>query len=124
MKKLILISAIAATTLFAEGLADIAQKAAVDHATKEATKAVSGEVAKVTGATEEKTEAAKTEEKDASSSEKTEAAEAKKEDANSSEKAEEPTSLKDQAIDAAAGHAADKAGVSKDVAKAAIKSAL
>ncbi len=92
MKKLILISAIAATTLFAEGLADIAQKAAVDHATKEATKAVSG-------ATEKK-------------------------DANSSEKVEAPASLKDQAIDAAAGKAAEKTGVSKDLAKEVIKSAI
>jgi len=124
MKKLILISAIAATTLFAEGVADIAKKAAVDHATKEATKVVNDQIAKATGTTEEKSEAAKTEEKDASSSEKTEAAETEKKDANSTEKTEASDSLKDQAIDAAAGHAADKTGVSKDVAKAAIKSAL
>ena len=108
MKKLILISAIAATTLFAEGLADAAQKAAVDHATKEATKAVSGEVAKVTGTTETKSEAT----------------EAEKKDVNSTEKAEAPASLKDQAIDAAAGQVKEKTGIDKSIAKEAIKSAI
>ena len=105
MKKLILISAIAATTLFAEGLADVAKKAAVDHATKEATKAVEGKVTEALGTTKTKEEAGKADE-------------------NSTEKAEESSSLKDQAIDAAAGEAAKHTGVGKDVAKSAIKSVV
>ena len=49
MKKLILISLIASTALFADMMTDMATKAATDHVKKEATKAVSGEVAKATG---------------------------------------------------------------------------
>ncbi|MEA3491970.1 MAG: hypothetical protein U9R27_08745 [Campylobacterota bacterium] len=119
MKKLILISAIAATTLFAEGLADVAQKAAVDHTTKEATKIVNDQIAKVTGTTKEKAEAT-----DTKTEEKAEATKTEEKDTNSSEKAKEPASLKDKAIDAAAGQVADKTGASKDVAKTAIKSVV
>ena len=100
MKKLILISLIASTALFADMMTDMATKAATDHAKNEATKAVSSEVTKATGS-----EKAKTEEK-------------------SPEKKEESSSMKDQAIDTAAGHVKDKTGVEKSITKSAIKSVI
>jgi len=99
MKKLILISLIASTALFADMMTDMATKAATDYAKKEATKAVSSEVTKATGT------------------------EAKSED-NATEKKEESASMKDQAIDAAAGHVKDKTGVEKSITKSAIKSVI
>jgi hypothetical protein len=100
MKKLILISAIAATTLFGDALTDMAQKAAADHVKNEASKAVSSEVAKATG-TEEK---AGTETKEGNST--------------------ETSSLKEKAIDVAADQAKEKTGVDKGIAKEAIKAVV
>ena len=101
MKKLILISLIASTALFADMMTDMVTKAATDHVKTEAKKVVSSEVTKATGS-EEKT---------------------KSED-NATEKKEESTSMKDQAIDAAAGHVKDKTGVEKSITKSAIKSVI
>ena len=84
MKKLILISLIASTALFADMMTDMATKAATDHVKKEATKAVTGEVEKATGTKEAKPAEEATEKK------------------------EESASMKDQAIDAAAGQVKDK----------------
>jgi hypothetical protein len=99
MKKLILISLIASTALFADMMTDMATKAATDYAKKEATKTVTSEVTKATGT------------------------EAKAED-NATEKKEESASMKDQAIDAAAGHVKEKTGVEKSITKSAIKSVI
>ena len=99
MKKLILISLIASTAIFADMMTDMATKAATDHVKKEATKAVSSEVSKATGT------------------------ETKAED-NATEKKEESASMKDQAIDAAAGHIKEKTGVEKSITKSAIKSVI
>ncbi|KYJ86056.1 hypothetical protein [Sulfurovum riftiae] len=99
MKKFIFISLIASTALFADMMTDMATKAATDHVKKEATKAVSSEVTKAT------------------------ATQAKSEN-NATEKKEESASMKDQAIDAAAGHVKDKTGVEKSITKSAIKSVI
>lgn len=107
MKKLILISAVAATTLFADNLADIAKNAAADHAKSEATKVVNSEIDKVTGKTDKK-ESAKTEKKDEAKEQKTDAS----------------SSLKEKAIDVAADQAKAKTGVDKGLAKEAIKSVV
>ncbi len=72
MKKLILISAIAATTLFAEGLADIATKAATDQAKSEVTKVTNEQIDKVAGTKKEEAKEAEAP-KDANSTEKSKA---------------------------------------------------
>jgi hypothetical protein len=100
MKKLILISLIASTALFADMMTDMATKAATDHVKTEATKAVTGEVEKATGTKEAKTAKEATEKKG------------------------ESASMKDQAIDAAAGQVKDKTGVEKSITKSAIKSVI
>ena len=51
------------------------------------------------------------------------ATKAKTED-KATEKKEESSSMKDQAIDTAAGHVKDKTGVEKSITKSAIKSVL
>jgi outer membrane murein-binding lipoprotein Lpp len=108
MKKLILISAVAATTLFAEGLSDVAKKVAVDHAKSEATKTVNSQIDKAVGTTEKKSDDAKAEKKEEAKEEKTDAT----------------SSLKDQAIDVAAGQVKEHTGVDKGLAKEAIKSVV
>lgn len=99
MKKFILISLIASTALFADMMSDMATKMATDHVKQEATKAVTGEVEKATGTKETKENATK-------------------------EKLEESSSIKDQAIDTAAGHVKDKAGIEKSITKGVIKSVI
>jgi len=96
MKKIILISSVVSSIVFASSLGDVAQKAVEDQAKKEVTKTVESEVAKAVPT------------------------DTKKEESNETKE----TSMKDKAIDAAAGAAADKVGVSKDMAKSAIKAAM
>jgi hypothetical protein len=102
MKKLILISAIAATTLFADGFADMAKKVAVDHAKSEANKKVNSEIKKVSTTKEETT----------------------KKEVVKEEKTDTSSSLKDAAIDVAADQAHAKVGVDKGIAKEAIKTVV
>jgi len=100
MKKLILISLIASTALFADMITDMATKVATDHVKKEATKAVTSEVTKATGTnTKAKTE-------------------------NNATKKKEESSIKDQAIDMAAGEVKNKTGIKKSITKSAIKSVI
>jgi hypothetical protein len=104
MKKLILLSLIASTAIFADMMTDMASKAATDYAKKEATHAVSKEVAKATD------------------TDKTEAAE--KTTQKATETKEATPSMKDQAIDMAAGKVKEKTGVEKEVTKSVIKSVI
>jgi len=114
MKKLIIISALTAVTLFAEGLTDIAKQAAVAQAKSEATKTVNHEIDKIAGTTVKKSEL-KTEKKE----------EVKKgEAAEKTGKNDITSSLKEQAIDVAADQAHVKTGVEKGLAKEAIKSVV